>query len=169
MKDDIDIQRIAGDSPHVATLAAWEFREWGHHHPGRSLEAATAAFRGGCGEGGVPSVFAALRDDMPVGMASLLAHDMDDRRDLGPWVASVYVLGEWRGRGIASRLVRRVEREARDHGFDAVFLFTPDQQSLYRRLGWQDLERCGYHGEEVTIMWRGFARRLTPDRSDPRS
>ncbi|MDN3520701.1 GNAT family N-acetyltransferase [Halomonas ramblicola] len=157
MENAIRIERIGDDSPHVATLAEWTHAQWGHLHPGRRLDAAIAAFRAECGTGGVPSVFAALQGEIPVGTASLVADDMSDRRELTPWLASVYVLPEWRGRGIASRLVRRVEEEARAHGHGHFYLYTPDQQALYRRLGWRDLEEREYRGEAVTIMRRAFA------------
>ncbi|GHC31518.1 GNAT family N-acetyltransferase [Aidingimonas halophila] len=157
MEQAIRIARISDDSVHVATLAEWAHGEWGHLHPERSLDTAIAVFRTECGSGGVPTVFAALHADVPIGMASLVADDMSDRRDLTPWLASVYVLPAWRGRGIASQLVRRVEEEACAHGHGKFYLYTPDQQALYRRLGWHALEDREYRGERVTIMYRTFA------------
>ncbi|WP_148254342.1 GNAT family N-acetyltransferase [Aidingimonas lacisalsi] len=154
MEKVIRIARIGDDSTHVATLAEWAHTEWGCLHPERSLDTAIAVFRTQCGSGGVPSVFAALHDDTPVGMASLVADDMSDRRDLSPWLASVYVLPAWRGRGVASQLVQRVEEEAYVYGHGGFYLYTPDQQALYRRLGWRDLENRDYCGERVTIMRR---------------
>ncbi|MFQ3788902.1 GNAT family N-acetyltransferase [Halomonas sp. A29] len=151
---DLIIVRLSPDSPHVATVASWTFAEWGHLHPGSTAESYREAFRRECGEGGVPSVFVAMAGDRPVGTASLLAEDMDSRRELTPWLASVFVLPEWRGRGIAAGLIRRVEEEAAASGFDHFYLFTPDQQGLYRRLGWQDHEELSYRGEEITIMLR---------------
>ncbi len=156
MEARIRIVRLSGDSPHVATLAEWTHDAWGHLHPGRSLETAIALLREECGPAGVPSVFAALDGDTPVGTACLVADDMSDRRDLTPWLASVFVLPEWRGRGIASRLVQRVEEEACAQGHGHFYLYTPDQQPLYRRLGWRDLEERDYRGEAVTIMRRDF-------------
>lgn len=154
METGLRLARIDAHSPHVATLAGWAHAEWGHLHPERGLAAAVEAFRDDCGPAGVPSVFAALAGERPVGMASLVVDDMSDRRALTPWLASVYVLPEWRGRGLASRLVRRVEEEARAHGVERCYLYTPDQQALYRRLGWRDREARDYRGEAVTIMQR---------------
>lgn len=154
MDPDLHLARIGVHSPHVTTLAGWAHAEWGHQHPGRDLAAAIGHFRVDCGPAGVPSVFAALAGERPVGMASLVVDDMSDRRELTPWLASVYVLPEWRGHGIASRLVRRVEAEARVHGVGRLFLYTPDQQALYRRLGWRSREERDYCGEAVTIMQR---------------
>ncbi|MDN3556839.1 GNAT family N-acetyltransferase [Halomonas maura] len=157
MDTDLRFLRIDDTSPHIATLAGWAHGEWGHLHPGRSLAAAVESFRADCGPAGVPSVFAAMAGECPVGMASLVVDDMSDRRELTPWLASVYVLPEWRGREIASRLVGRVEEEARAHGHRRFYLYTPDQQALYRRLGWRDLEDRHYRGEAVTIMQRDLA------------
>ncbi|MDI5892386.1 GNAT family N-acetyltransferase [Halomonas rhizosphaerae] len=154
MPERIRIARLEGDSPHVAILAQWTHDTWGHLHPGRSLDTAIALLREECGPGGVPSVFVALQGYTPVGTASLVADDMSDRRDLTPWLASVFVPPGWRGRGIASRLVRRVEDEAHAHGVAHFYLYTPDQQALYRRLGWRDIEARDYGGEAVTIMRR---------------
>ncbi|WP_136246948.1 GNAT family N-acetyltransferase [Halomonas borealis] len=158
MVSGLSLARITVHSPHVATLAGWAHEAWGHLHPGRGRAAAIASLRAECGASGVPSVFAAMEDERPVGMASLVVDDMNDRASLTPWLASVYVLPEWRGRGVATALVRRVEDEARDHGHGLFYLYTPDQQSLYRRLGWQAVEEREYHGETVTIM----RRTLTP-------
>ncbi|MBD3896560.1 GNAT family N-acetyltransferase [Halomonas sp. ML-15] len=148
------IERLHAESPYLATVAGWTHAAWGHLHPGKTLADAIQQLRGECGAGGVPSVFVAMHDGVPVGTASLVVDDMSDRRDLSPWLASVFVLPEWRGRGIASSLVRRVEAEARDAGIALFYLYTPDQQALYARLGWQPVEERDYRGEAVTIMRR---------------
>ncbi|PMR68401.1 GNAT family N-acetyltransferase [Halomonas heilongjiangensis] len=152
--DQLEIVRLTVDSPHLARVAAWQNAEWGHLTPGETPTSRLKALRGECGDAGVPSAFAALCDGQPVGTASLVADDMSVRRELSPWLASVFVPPEWRGRGIASRLVQRVEAEVAASGIARLYLFTPDQQALYRRLGWQDHEALNYRGEDVTIMVR---------------
>ncbi|WP_244272242.1 GNAT family N-acetyltransferase [Halomonas aestuarii] len=154
MADHHEIVRLGADSPHLARVAAWQHAEWAHLSPGETLASRRAALRGECGPAGIPSVFLALALGRPVGTASLVAHDLDPRPALSPWLASVYVLPEWRGQGIASGLVRRVEAEAAGNRIGRLYLFTPDQQALYRRLGWQDHETLVHHGETVTLMIR---------------
>ncbi|MFY0989715.1 GNAT family N-acetyltransferase [Halomonas sp. C05BenzN] len=157
--DQPDIVRLSADSPHLDRIAAWQHAEWGHLTPGETPTSRRVGLREECGPAGVPSVFVALVHDergrqTPVGTASLVADDMSVRRRLTPWLASVFVLPEWRGRGIASCLVRRVEAEVAASGLASCYLFTPDQQALYRRLGWRDHEALDYRGEAVTIMIR---------------
>ncbi|WP_447893902.1 GNAT family N-acetyltransferase [Vreelandella sp. GE22] len=152
---DISIERMFADSGHVPIVARWTFDTWGQQlHPERTFAEALEETRQECGKCGVPSLFVALKSGVAVGTASLIADDVTSRPELTPWLASVYVLPEWRGRGIASRLVQRVEREARENAIARFYLYTPDQQALYQRLGWQEIERIAYAGEKVTIMTR---------------
>lgn len=154
MPDDITFQRLTADDFHVSLVAIWIFEAWGHLHPGLTQEQAIERVKAECGQGGVPSIFVAMQASIPVGTASLIVDDMSIRPALTPWLASVFVLPEWRGKGIASALVRRVEVEAFNCGIERFYLYTPDQQALYQRLGWQYLESLEYRGEAVTVMSR---------------
>lgn len=152
MEESVRIARLDGDSPHVAILAEWTHVTRGHLHPGRSLDTAIALLCDECGAGGVPSMFAALHGDTPVGAASLVADDMSDRLDLTPWLASVFVRPEWRGGGIASRLVQRWRKKHRPM---VMTTSTSTRRTSSRSTG--DLEERDYRGEGVTIMRRDFS------------
>jgi predicted N-acetyltransferase YhbS len=152
--DDITLQRLTADDPNVPLVATWTFKAWGHLHPGLTQQQAIERVRAECGHCGVPSIFVAMQGETPVGTASLLADDMSIRREFTPWLASVFVAPQWRGQGIASGLVKRVEAETIESGIRHFYLYTPDQQALYRRLGWQDVEKLEYRGETVTVMSR---------------
>jgi GNAT superfamily N-acetyltransferase len=77
--------------------------------------------------------------------------------DLTPWMASVFVTPEARGRGIGSRLVTFAEEEALKRGVSVLYLFTPNKQRMYARLGWTPIEKVEYRGEHVTIMRKTFS------------
>jgi predicted N-acetyltransferase YhbS len=150
------------DHPHLAPLlAAWHHREWADLLPGWSLEEAEDELRSHTVRRRVPTTFVALEDDRPVGSASLLQEDLDGWEHLSPWVASVYVVPAWRGRGVGSRLVARAVEEARALGVPTVYLFTAGQEAFYARLGWEPLARTEHAGREVVVM-----RRAT--RNEPR-
>jgi N-acetylglutamate synthase-like GNAT family acetyltransferase len=143
---------LADYPQHLSTVAAWVFDYWGHLIPGLTLAQVEERFRSKLQRDALPLALLALEGETPVGTASLQPTDMHTRPDLAPWMASVYVVPAQRGQGIGSRLVQAIEVAARRLGVSTVYLFTPDQQRLYARLGWQEVEETDYRGERVTIM-----------------
>ena len=75
-------------------------------------------------------------------------------KHLTPWLSSVYVPEEFRGKGIASALSLRAIAEAARLGFDRLYLFTPHNETLYARLGFGIFERIDYNGLPLALMER---------------
>ena len=137
-------------------VAAWGFAEWGHLNPGETLQQRQVRIRGKMNVDRVPVAFLALdRSDAIVGTASLIFDDLEgDPRN--PWLASVFVPPEQRGKGIASALVRTVEDAARRLGYSRLYLFTTSATRLYAGLGWRALEKRAYRGEHIQVMDRAL-------------
>ncbi len=147
--------RIANiaDHPECAeTVARWQWDEWGHLDPADSLAARIASLRDQTDPDRIPTTYLALDDGEALGAASLVADDMGTHRELSPWLASVYVAPAARGRGVASALVRRVVTHAAAMGVARLYLYTPDAQGLYAKLGWQVIATEYFEGHPVTIM-----------------
>lgn len=87
-----------------------------------------------------------------VGMVSLKYHDMDTRPDLDPWLGGLLVLPEWRNRGVGTMLMHRATEEARRLKVPRLYLWTHSAEALYRKLGWQQVERKDYFGKEAVVM-----------------
>ena len=136
----------------VDQVAAWGFAEWGHLNPGQTLQSRTGLVRAELNGDRVPMVFVALDDaGALVGTASLIFDDLeDDPRN--PWLASVFVPTEQRGKGIASALVGAVEYAAKRLGYSRLYLFTTSAAKLYAGLGWRALEQRDYRGEHIQVM-----------------
>jgi len=49
-------------------------------------------------------------------------------------------------------LVGRIIAEARTLNVAALYLFTPNHEQMYARLGWRLVQREMYHGAGVAIM-----------------
>ena len=126
--------------------------EWGHASPGTTLESLEEKFRGHLNRNAIPLTLLTMDEDRPLGTASLVFYDMKERQDLSPWLAAVYVLPEQRGRGIGARLVKSIELLAANLDVEKLYLFTPDHESFYTRMGWNVLERISYREKEVVIM-----------------
>jgi predicted N-acetyltransferase YhbS len=97
--------------------------------------------------------FVLFDDGVPVGTASLVKNDLPSRPDLTPWLASVLVRPEFRGRGYSTPLVRHVEAAAAS---SVLWLYTWTAEPLYARLGWErvGLERDTDRNIEVVLMKR---------------
>jgi GNAT superfamily N-acetyltransferase len=144
----------------VATVASWQWREWGRPR-GRRLESVTHEVEGlvtAIDEAG----FVLLNDETPLGTACLTALDLDTRPDLSPWLASVFVEPDHRGRGHATRLIRAVERAAGTLGHAELWLFTATSVPLYRQLGWQVVGAEQHHGAAVMLMRKAIIRAVPP-------
>ena len=148
----MNIEYLPRNQDIIHTLAKWHYAQWGYLNPGDSVETRIADFNAQLGSKGIPITFIALSEATLLGSASLVAHDMDTRPDLSPWLASVYVAPEYRNRGVGSALVRRAMEEARDRGVGRLYLFTPNKEAFYTHLGWSTVERTDYKGEPVVIM-----------------
>ena len=154
----LQIKYLADCQQYLPELARLHFEEWGYLSPHETLEARTQRLSGLCGRGDIPTAFVAVTRQELVGSAILVAHDMQTRKDLSPWLAAVYVKPVYRRMGIANRLIARVEAEAAPLNVPRLYLYTPSEEAFYARRGWQTLEQTEYRNTRVTIMNKVIAR-----------
>lgn len=100
----------------------------------------------------MPTVLVLLEDDQPIGMAALCLDDLDDRPDLNPWLAGLYVAPGHRGKGHGRRLIDALEALARQAAIPRLFLYTASAVGLYTKAGWTVVETFAKHGEVFSIM-----------------
>jgi GNAT superfamily N-acetyltransferase len=149
-----EMHYLADHPEFISTVAGWHHGEWAYLRPGDTIEARTARLRAECGRGGIPSTFIALSGSTVLGSSALIAHDMDTRRDLTPWLASVFVAADYRRRGIGSALVGKAVDRAAELGVKQLYLYTSSAERLYSQLGWSVLERTIYGGRDAVVMFR---------------
>ena len=148
---------LAQQAEHLETLARWHQQQWQDLNPGENLQQRIQRMQDYLSEDFIPSTFIAIGEQL-YGSAAIVAADMDSHPELTPWLASVYVAPPFRRQGIGARLVRHVMQQAAKHGIEELYLFTPDREDFYRRLGWQVLQQEQYRGHEVTIMQARLSR-----------
>lgn len=145
------IVNIADHPEFIETVARWQWGEWGGD-PTDSLTARIASLRDQTDPDRIPTTYLALDDGEALGAASLVEEDMSTHRELSPWLASVYVAPVARGRGVASALVRHAVAQAATMSVARLYLYTPDAQGLYAKLGWQGIATENFEGHPVIIM-----------------
>jgi len=57
-----------------------------------------------------------------------------------------------RGKGKGGKLLSEIELEAKNKGFDKIYLFTQTAESLYKRKGWNKIDRYNIEGKDIVIM-----------------
>lgn len=152
---DLRIRSLADLPAAVPLVAAWQDSEWGDLEPGDSVEAREERLRAQIPSDGIPLTLLALVNGVAAGSASLVPEELPEHADLAPWLSSVYVLPEYRGRGVGTALTRAVERKATDLGWPRLYLCTWTAQDFYRRLGWTPLRSFERDGVPVDIMVGG--------------
>lgn len=75
-----------------------------------------------------------LQDDTLVGFVSIFPHDCDERPNLSPWYATMYVKEEFRGNGYSKLLNDAILKEAKSRGFTKIYLKT-DLINYYEKFG----------------------------------
>ena len=150
---DIEIVTTAARPELIPVASAWLWREWGIRR-GRTLEQVTALVAARTAAQGPEQTFVLLDAGQPAATASFVHHDLDPRPDLTPWLASVFVHPDFRGRGHAPRVVAAVEASARAAGIVTLYLDTNTAAPLYARLGWVVFDESFDLGAPVTLMRR---------------
>jgi GNAT superfamily N-acetyltransferase len=122
-------------------LAHWSYNEW-YRHRALDFDLILHAFLARTKDDSLPQTFVAMDGGRPAGMVTLKLDDLWSRKDLNPWLSSLYVLPENRNRGTGHALVRSVIARARDLGFGSINLFLdqPRQEQLeryYAKRGWE--------------------------------
>ena len=149
MSENLTIRPL-GERPDLIDLTCeWHLPEF---DPGGNLDDWRTARKREARHGGVPCAWVAFIDATPVGSVSLVEHNMDTHPELTPWLAALFVLPVYRGRGIGEALVHRCEREARAAGFASMFLYASDARTYYPRFGWTHVAEDISEDTQVFIM-----------------
>ena len=151
------IEYLADHPLHLPTVAAWQDAEFSYLNPATTIEDRTERLRLSLQKNALPIAFIALSSSgMLLGSACILPTTITQKH-LTPWLSSVFVPGEFRGKGIASALSLHALAEAARLGYSRLYLFTPRSEALYARIGWSTFERVEYNGVPLALMERPTA------------
>ncbi len=134
-------------------LAFWAFREW---YTARSIDfdLIVKSYKDRINNAKLPVAWAAIEDNMPVGMVTLKLNDLWSRKDLNPWLSSLFVLPDYRSRGIGSLLINAATERAKTSGYGTLYLFTDEGKTrlgnYYKKRGWKFFEKG--EGNENNII-----------------
>ena len=152
------VTTIASRPDLLPTVAEWIWREWWHDR-GCTLEQTAAAFTSDATLG-PQQTFVLLDAGQPIGTASLVRQDLEERPDLTPWLAAVIVIPEARRQGAVTHLLDAFDTACRAAGIGTAWLYTSFAERIYTRHGWTLVEMVARPGKRtVSLMRRDFAPR----------
>ena len=133
------------------TVAAWFHSKWGV--PKEAYLECMEEYLSGTTKNGW---YLCLADETIVGGLGVIDNDFHDRKDLSPNVCAVYTEEEYRGNGVAGKLLNLAVEDMREKGVSPVYLVT-DHTSFYERYGWEFL--CMVQGDGEPDMTRMYIHR----------
>jgi GNAT superfamily N-acetyltransferase len=136
----------------IKTIAKWHYDRWQNILPNFTLDTYAEYLASHYKRGGIPTLFTAVSEGKVIGTAALEDDDMDTHPALSPWLANVYVDGNYRKQGVGETLVHRVIKEAGSAGVKKLYLFTPDREHYFGRFGWRTLFKELYYGDMESVM-----------------
>ncbi len=152
-----EIKLLCERPDYAPVLAYWSYNLWYRKRP-IDFDVILKAYKQRAAGGKVPLSWVAVEESMPVGMISLKLDDLWTRKDLNPWLASLYVVPEFRNRGIAESLVNAVIAGARDLGYAEIYLFLGPKEHMdlelyYSNRGWQYMEDAIDNDDQPTKIF----------------
>jgi len=123
------------------TVADRIWQAWWKPH-GYPLDHISSRLRDNMSDGEIPFALVAHDGAKFLGTASVIASDLEERPQLTPWVAAVWVEPEARRYGVGAALVDGATTACFGLGIARVYLCArPALSGFYERLGWTPIER----------------------------
>ena len=148
----VRISYLIDHPEYIPPLAQWLFEQWDAILGEKTPDARTKKLNAHMNRDELPIAWVAHANGQLLGTAALRVHDLEERKDLTPWLGGVFVGAQFRRRGIGAALCATVEEAARMRGMQTLYLFTLDKQAWYSRQGWTLLAPCVWHERPGDIM-----------------
>jgi predicted N-acetyltransferase YhbS len=149
----MDIHYLGDRREVIPVVASWIYEEWSFLFPGKTVRYVESLLRKRVHKNKLPMTLVAFESGRPVGTVSLKTFDLETRKDLKPWAASLYVAEPWRKKGVGSALIKAAEQKAVELKISKLFLFTIDELvPFYLKLGWKVKEETEHNSYTIIIM-----------------
>lgn len=153
MKNNIQIDNLVNQNQFVGKVAEFWCLEWGSDKTEQGIAKKKVKIEQGLSLDKVPQIIIAFEKDQCIGTIAIVEDDLEKRLDLTPWLASVYVDKDFRGHGIAQRLIEAAIRKAKDMGIKKIYLHTETAHGLYEKMGWKYLSETTNDRDEPTTVY----------------
>jgi predicted N-acetyltransferase YhbS len=149
----MQIQELSLHPELIQIITTTLHKSWGNLGPWSDPETIRARLIAGASGVDSPRTFVVVTESGSfVATGSVKLFEVPTEPQLVYWIGEIFVLPAHRGKGLGSNMMRSLSEYAFSKGAPQLFLYTPDQQLLYARLGWQHVMQKVFNGEDVSIM-----------------
>ncbi len=96
--------------------------------------------------------FAAIIDDRIVGMVTIMKTDYYPLPDIYPWISTLFVSEEYRGKRISEKLIAYANAYAKTIGFDRTYI-PSEYVGLYEKYGYRYIRDIVNYGNGVDRLY----------------
>ncbi|WP_425351050.1 GNAT family N-acetyltransferase [Mesorhizobium sanjuanii] len=145
---------LARDSAAIPLVARWLSAEWGRVQ-GYCYDD-TVSWCNEVANSENELLACAFLNEYPVGVALLVECDLQSHDYWRPWLSSLYVPVEHRGKRIGEALISAICEAARDGGWSELYLYaaTGWLTAYYTKFGWRSVDRIDVSGNTFDVMKR---------------
>lgn len=138
----------------IQFLAPFHHQEWRHLNPkDYSIAQRVNDYKKATSQHKLPLMLVAHQDSECFGSVRLIDNDLSSHPELSPWLASLYVLKEYRYQKISSQLIDALISQAKSLGVKLIYLYTEHQSDYYQKRGWKVLTKEIHQEKPITIMY----------------
>lgn len=139
------IEQLALRPELLPIVAGWIYKEWWTGIAGETEESLAGKVSAHLTPDRMPLTLVASLEQGPIGTVTLIQHDVGTEQwpERSPWLAALYVVPQFRRRGIGMGLVNAATVRAVELGVETLYLSTKGREAFYARLGWEITDRLG--------------------------
>tara|TARA_Y100001956_G_C3981235_1_gene125197 strand:- start:41 stop:526 length:486 start_codon:yes stop_codon:yes gene_type:complete len=152
-RGNMEISLLAEHPHEVSKIASWYFREWASKVPNVTEKMVQEDIALKATNKAMPLSIVAHENGSLVGTLELKFRENKNYPEYVNWVGGVYVPEEYRGNGVAKKLLNEAKKIAVDFGVKALYLQCESKNvGLYLGQGFTSLHQSTSNKVETTIM-----------------
>ena len=155
---DFKIDYLANHPEWVPIIAQWTYSAWHQYDPTLTVERSLRSINTRLNTDKVPLTLVAIHNNKPIATANLKKSvPVQNVPENKTWLGSFYVEPEYQHKGVGSRLLETIYKEALRFGMKEIYLFVSDPEipTWYQKHGWEFIDKLPYQNHQVTVMrWK---------------
>ena len=141
------IAYLADHRDTIPTLTTWFRAQWPDYFARQTQADVEQMFKSEAARDGLPLRLIAFESGELAGTVVLREQAIDSLPEYQPGLGGLFVLESYRGRGIATALVRAGMDAARNQGHELIYATTAVAGGILERLGWRQIKAFTHQGE----------------------